>query len=329
MNRFFFYILNFLKIRIRIPFRLSIIILNFFKIIYKFYRHNFPLENTERFANSINFPSKNRKYNDKFSGSIELIYVATEKDFDILPTSILFAKKSLKNYRIKSCTIAVPDHEFVACKRYLSKADLGISIHIRAESSIIEDTVIKEIKDIFKNRYGWILQQLLKFHLSSNSTSEAVLIVDSDTLLLRGREWVNNDGRQSLMPVEEFNSDYYEFLSKLNVCNKVPLFTFVSHHMLIQPRILREIMNRTRIFDVHEMWNAIKRYANHNSFSSICVDYEFYAQYLHAHFPEKVSLVKWSNVSVSRRFFNYLISKKWILTILSIFYNSVSFHSWS
>ena len=76
---------------------------------------------------------------------------------------------------------------------------------------------MEALKLRFQSRYGWTLQQFLKISFVLESSLDAILIVDADTVLLEERSWISDSGRQILTPSDEFNISYYDFLSTIGI----------------------------------------------------------------------------------------------------------------
>ena len=155
----------------------------------------------------------------------------------------------------------------------------------------------------FGVRGGWVLQQVLKLEYARNSPSAGVLIIDADTVLIKNRAWLNSDGIQALMPSWEYHRPYFNFLSTLTPFKSLapfsPKFSFISHHMLMQPNMVREIYRACGWDGPKTLVHFICQLSNTESQSPISIDYELYGQYLLLNHPEKVNLVKWANTSAS------------------------------
>lgn len=263
----------------------------------------------------------------RYDKSIELVIVSTSKDFDILPDSINYALRALRPYAISGARVIVPSRDVVACKKLLM--DCNCQVEIVNESDLISREHFQKLTDVFGNRNTWVLQQLLKVQCVLTSKSDAVLILDSDTVLLRPRPWFSSAGHQILMPSMEYNESYYKFLAKLHISESVPQHSFISHHMLMQPKILSNLLNSLDLLEIEKLITYICDNANTKVQSPICIEYELYGQHLFKTEPKEYFLERWSNISISRRYSNIILKSKLAKLTLRIFYNSVSFHSWS
>lgn len=263
----------------------------------------------------------------RYDKSIELVVVSTSKDFDILPDSINFALRALRPYTISGVRVIVPSRDVAACQKLLM--DCEYQVEIVDESELVSQKHFKKLTHVFGNRNTWVLQQLLKVQGVLTSKSDAVLILDSDTVLLRPRPWFSPAGHQILMPSMEYNDSYYQFLAKLNISELVPQYSFISHHMLMQPKILSNLLNSLNLLETEKFITYICDNANTKVQSPICIEYELYGQHLFNTEPKGYFLERWSNISISRRYSNIILKSKLAKMTLRTVYNSVSFHSWS
>lgn len=262
-----------------------------------------------------------------FKKSVELVVVSTSKDFDILFSSVNFAIRALSAYQLYGIRIIVPERDLELCRELFSSSNLEVSVV--NESDLVNPDLFRKLTEVFKKRNTWVLQQLLKVNAVQKSKADSVLILDSDTVLLRPRPWFSASGAQILMPSFEFNSSYYEFLNKLGVSRKVPEHTFISHHMIMQPLILNHILDTIGLSTVEDQINYICEKSDLRNHSPICIEYELYGQSLIRGESNDYFLERWANISVPRKHSKLILNSPGIKKFLSIFYNSISFHSWS
>lgn len=283
-------------------------------------REKFPID---KFMKANKLPSGS--FTDQLQNdcSIELLFVVAGKDLEMLTWSVpaAIASLGLRKNPVK-VSVIVPRQDVLECKKILRGAENVILI---CEDSILPAQVFTRLKDKFGNRFGWALQQFLKLAFILNSSSDGVLVVDADTILLERRNWLSSNGEQILTPSDEYNKSYYEYLASINISGINPPLTFVSHHMLMQPSILCEALSHAKLSFPYGLLDSITSYKFLNQNSPFSVDYEMYAQYLLNKYPEKVLLLKWANKGIPRK------SAKDIERSCQEFsgiYNSLSFHSY-
>lgn len=231
---------------------------------------------------------------------IDLLFVATRKDFSTLGFALVNAQKGSKN-EIEKITIIVPSDDVVECKRllkHLNTKDLA-PVAVIDETVLIAAEVSQSLRDKFGARFGWILQQLLKVSNILKSEAAGVLVVDADTVLLKERTWLDCAGNQVLLTSSEYNEPYYTFLHSLGLSLVPPITTHVTHHMLMQPLVLKEILKEAGVQDVEKLAEVIVNYPHQNLVSPVSLDYELYAQGLLKLFPEKAILLKFGNKGIT------------------------------
>lgn len=279
-----------------------------------------------RFENA-SWVSGSRTKAGSINKTIELIVVSTSKDFDILYHSITFALKALSGYRTGGVRIIVPSRDVEEC-RLLFKT-LSNQVSVIDESFLVSKSQFSLLTESFGARDTWVLQQLLKVRAVLESKSDAVLILDSDTVLLRKRAWFEADGRQILMPTSEFNPPYYEFLNRLDISPAIPEHSFISHHMIMQPDVLRGILENVGLGDLNNLIEYCRKNSDRSVQSPLCIEYELYGQSLFNKNRDLFFISPWSNATIPKKY-SYLILNSQILKfILSKSFNSISFHSWS
>ena len=280
-----------------------------------------------RFEKSSWVSSPREKKAGYKSKSIELVVVSTSKDFAVLKHSVTYALRAIGDYNSGGVRIIVPEKDLGECKRLFSKT--GIEIKVINENTLVSKNQFSALSQYFSLRDTWVLQQLLKVQAVLTSEADAVLILDSDTLLLRKRPWFDQNARQILTPTYEFNAPYYLFLNKLISTEKFPDYTFVSHHMIIQPNILKQIFDDYKLLNLDNLIHFCCIHADKSVQSPICIEYELYGQYLASRNKNKAFFALWSNATIPKRYFQTVIKSKLIRFLLTRMFNSISFHSWS
>jgi len=234
---------------------------------------------------------------------IEVLFVTTQKDFQVLRTAISFAIEATAAHTKVEFVVIVPDHELELCTSILE--DFKCSISIIPESCYINEEMQHAIRTRFNKRAGWVIQQMLKDFYVLESNSAGVLIIDSDTLLIEKRLWLDNSGQQILLPSWEYHLPYYRFLAKRGICKTWPKYTFVSHHMLMQPRILQEAFISAGWKSKEDLLESLVSQSEPEEQSPFCIEYELYGQFILGKYPHLVTLEKWSNIGSRRDEINF------------------------
>ncbi len=258
---------------------------------------------------------------------IDVIFVSKVEDLDILFLAVNAAIDNSLN-PIRQVSIAVPKNNVNTCREFFSKSPHKELIKVLSENDLVSPDVINLIKEVSPARFGWILQQVLVASHILKSSSSHVLIVDSDTVIIRPQAWIDNLGKQILMPTFELHTPYYDFFKHISNKYPEPEISFVSHHMLVQTEIFREVFQPFNQDIMEALYKAFA-FANMTDNSPFDLKYEIYAQYLIQNFPERVSFIKWGNLSITRTELSALLEGNLTLNDYSRRYNSLSFHHWN
>ena len=252
-----------------------------------------------RFLETSRLPSEKSIQNQGAVPSLEILFVCAGKDLALLPSAIKSAIQATSPHEISRVVVIIPSRDLNQTKDLVDLCDVPIAI--LSEDDYISSKHFSTLKEVFGIRAGWVVQQLLKVLYVKDSKSAGVLVCDADTLLLRKRLWLNSDGVQILSPSWEYTRSYYKFLNMFNLVDIHPKYTFVSHHMLMQPNFLRNALifmdwsDLDRIiYDLIQSFDGIDQ-------SPFCIEYELYAQFMMKFNPDKVQLIKWGNIGVSRK----------------------------
>jgi hypothetical protein len=258
---------------------------------------------------------------------IEVIFVSKLEDIQILGLAVNSVVKNSIN-PISRVVIAVPANQCMSTSEYFFNSVNNKLVEVISENELVPQAAIELIKQKSPERFGWILQQILVASFILSTKSENVLIVDSDTLIIRPQVWIDKFKRQILMPTFELHLPYYKFFQHFSTKYPTPKMSFVSHHMLVQTPIFREVY---QIFggDVYKAVEQAFAFADLRDNSPFDLKYEIYAQYLINNYKNQVSFVKWANLSCSRRELATLIEGKSTADGYARLYNSLSLHHWN
>jgi hypothetical protein len=262
----------------------------------------------------------------------EVIYVATSKDFDAFKISIQNLLMLYKPAEIPSVKIIVPGHEVESCRFLIDNLKhlrIGYNLEIVNENECLDAEVFNLIKQKIPHRFGWVLQQFLKLQAVLQSQHDNVLILDADTILLRKRNFIDQKGLQLLFPTDEYNEDYYHNLMQLFGLQTSSRFSFVSHHLLIQQKVLKKIMQESKCSSINDFVKKVLTESELTSNSPFSIDYELYSQYLLRNFPNNVLLGRWGNLSIKRSHGVLKLLDSNFIHLVGFFYFSISLHSWA
>ena len=226
---------------------------------------------------------------------IDVVIPCGPGDVEVLPRVIESAPNGTSN-SIRRIQVVAPKATLTALKHVVDA-----EIELIDENDLLGACVVTSIADRFPTRRNWVLQQVVKVGAVIASQVEGVLILDADTLLLRSRTWLTSDGRQVLTPTIEWHQPYYDFLRRLSSNRWAsPEYSFVPHHMLMQPGIMTRLLASLGIDGPQGLVDALGDESQYQTESMFCIEYELYAQGLRILSPQSAVLAKWSNRNVPR-----------------------------
>ena len=155
------------------------------------------------------------------------------------------------------------------------------------------------------------MQQVLKLSGAATCPHAGVLVVDADTILLAPRVWLV--GRRQLLPVvHEYHLPYVRHTEQcLGRAGRSDRVTYVAHHQLMQPRVVRRMLTDIRLrqggtrvaagADVGldtalAAWVATADHAEQSALS----EYHTYGAFLRNSEPSHAVVARWANAAVSR-----------------------------
>jgi Family of unknown function (DUF6492) len=244
---------------------------------------------------------ENNSANTAYSLPIELLVVCGPQDTPILPLCIKSAIQFSAN-PISSVVIIVPDSDVEMTKETLlvMEKTINIPISVVRENEYIPIEIRTKLKRKFEERFGWILQQVIKVKYAAQSEAGAVLVIDADTVLLQPLRGISENSEQHLSYSSEMHKSYREFLKYIQIPMRRPFFSTVTHHMIIQPTIMRELLINVGIQDLDKLTEKLLTFNSKSVMSPISIDYEMYGQYLRSRYPNKINYYYFSNLSVRR-----------------------------
>jgi hypothetical protein len=252
---------------------------------------------------------------------ISLVVACVEKDLYLLP-QVLSNCINHSDNPISHISVIIPSNCTIEENVFLS---LGVSIRFINEDNIISEALRIRLRERFKDRYGWVLQQLLTITYVMESKEAGVLVINADTLILRPQVWLLENEVQVLMESYEYHKPYYDFLRRFSLDEKKFKATHITHHMLMQPKYLRLIYSEF----IHEDFTNLEyfveqiiKFSNPRESSPICVEFELYALGMRTRFESKVRMRKFGNISVDKQTYSESSAKSFEQL------NSVSLHSY-
>lgn len=276
-----------------------------------------------RFLAANSYPGSNLG-NQGHLPEIEVLIPAAAKDLEISKLTVMTVIATSTN-PIVSITVVVPRRDVQAFKEIFSDLELS-TLKIVCEEEIVGTDLLATIKKEYLGRAGWVLAEFIKYIFVSNSTASGVLIVDADTVLTEKRVWLSRELTQNIFPVFEYHEHYFDFLEFIGVplCGKE--HSYMSHYMLFQPDIYRDMLMHFRSSTPEETLQLLINFPSQNPHSPVCFCYEAYAHFAKYHYPERVIDSKWSNVQVPRN--EFIKKQEKYLKAGNKYFSSISTHTY-
>ena len=136
---------------------------------------------------------------------------------------------------------------------------------------------------------GWYLQQFLKMGFALTSyAKEEYLIWDSDTIPLHALKFKEN-GKYLLTVKTENHQPYFDTLQRLLGFGKLYDRSFIAEHMLINVKVMRELIERIGQSDVEgNTWYEKIINATSGRDEQAFSEFETYGNYCMKHHPELI-----------------------------------------
>lgn len=230
------------------------------------------------------------------ASEIDIFILTSSKDLSLLPYSIYFAIKSSLNPIINLQIVAPKDLE---SKINVLLEDLPFDYQILSDETLISNYLEPENQNIS----GTPKMEILKFLCALHSSSGNALVVDGDTLLVKGRNWVS-DEVTVISVAQEYLKRHIEFSkAMIRDFNQTGL-GFITHHQLIRKDYLKSLLIEVGGIDqlVHRFertYNEFNLHANH-AYPS---EWQLYGDWVSTRYVKKVRYCNFSNVGMPREVF--------------------------
>lgn len=229
--------------------------------------------------------------------TIDVVIPATSKDLAVLSVSVHSIFKYLLN-PIGIFTVVCPAKDFE-----MVKSKLPENVQVISEENFLPKEVLLACRKVAPMaRLGWTIQQAIKFYAALATEKDAVLVFDSDTVMVNGQGFLGIDGIQSLSISDEYHVPYQDHFRLFLNYENVPSFpfSFVTHHQLMKREVVRDFLDFDRLgHGGLSRWISLFNFSN---FSPACEYHSYGTFLLHKH-PHQVKLVAWGNRSISRENF--------------------------
>lgn len=244
--------------------------------------------------------------------------------------------------RVGPRDLTIAPHALASLRTHLVNAVSRVvvatpSAHVRELTRQMADTVVVADEDlvspplratiessVIHSRRHWVAQQFLTLVHVSAACRLPCLIWDADTLLLR-RQAVLHGGVAMLALSRDHHEPYYAHVHSLLPSLPLPAWGgFVGHHMVMDPRLLNELLLEIERDCGEPWWSAILHRVDPLEVSCMS-EYELYGHWVRTRHPDRVRIVPLRNLGLSRREGTDLATQEWAARHGV---DSVSLHWW-
>jgi len=230
---------------------------------------------------------------------IRLLWVSHPKDFDVLPHSVLGALHHVKN-PVEAIDVVSPSPQ-EAETALANSVPATTPVSYVHDSDLVTEDLREELTRDLSTHGAWATQQLIKVLMALRHSPQPTLVIDSDTVLLRDKVWLDSNGQQLLYFRGYSNSRYQHYLRSWGMSDTDDVRSFVTHHMLFQPEILGTALLETfGSTQARTLVEAIISSARQLGFPEFSLDYELYGNVLWSQRPQNYFLDKYSNIGLAR-----------------------------
>ncbi len=212
---------------------------------------------------------------------IDVVIPSAEKDHYVLALTIESIKRFV-SHPINKIYVVSPDP--VKTKTLLRHYEID---HINDNEVLERGTGFYKYSYKNMDRSGWLKQQFIKLSADKFCEMENYLVVDSDTIFLRPVTFYRKS-RYIMHVTKTYHRPYHELLTKILNLPRTSALSFISHYMLFNKQIVREMRDEIRSHTGLDWDEAIMKYISHNTISPFS-EYETYGNYLFNRYRERMT----------------------------------------
>lgn len=143
--------------------------------------------------------------------------------------------------------------------------------------NIIGSDLCKEILN--EKRGGWYLQQILKLYAFNFVTTQNYLVIDADTVILKNLVFIQNNKPLYLINYHVFEPYFKGINYLLGIDNELD-FSFISHHMIFDKEIVKQLIYEIELYTKTNWINAILNILYKNDKNISFSEFETYGNFL-------------------------------------------------
>jgi hypothetical protein len=262
---------------------------------------------------------------------IEIFIFTAEKDLEILELSTVAAIKSCQN-RIISLTVVAPSSVEHDVNEVFRKMSRDVDLCYLSDEKLLKRFGLENFNFIRPN----IKMEVLKVLAVLGCDSEAALLIDGDTILLKERKWIT-DEKQIVLVAQEYTPSHINFNRKHMDLSQLTGLGFVTHHQVVRRSFLEELVSEKG--GLHHFVNCFESAAAEfylRSGPDFPSEWQLFGDFLINRYPESAVLSSFKNLGMSRKnvgYFSKNIDRSALAEILRLQkaapnLASVSFHGY-
>jgi len=240
---------------------------------------------------------------------IDIIIPAADKDFDILPLCVESLRVNMGDAAGKILLV--------------SPEDAGAEkLAGRLGCEYVPENDYLPVRPSELRCNGWVLQQLIKFDGHRHATGDRYLAMDADTVFVRPQRFVDRK-RSVLKYSDQYELLYNPALRELLRSEKRFPVSFVTHHMVFDCEIVRDLLNGLEAAFGRPWYEVIAFELDHSRSISFS-EYELYGNWAVNRFRNRVLLRYWFGLDLGRHDFSSSLEE--LTSLYGKRYGSLSFH---
>jgi hypothetical protein len=238
--------------------------------------------------------------------AMEIFIFTAKKDLELLELSIFGAIQSSIN-RIDLLTVVAPSELECEIHKVFQKLGQDLNLKFLSDEELLTKYELVNFKFVRPN----IKMEVIKVLAALHSNSEAVLLIDGDTVILKERNWITSE-KQLVLVAQEYTPEHINFDKKFLNSRNLSGLGFVTHHQVIRRSHLMELISESKgLLDFVNFFNCAASDFYLRSGSDFPSEWQLFGDYLLNRHPEKAVLTSFKNLGVSRkRIRNFLESSE-------------------
>jgi hypothetical protein len=242
---------------------------------------------------------------------LEIFVFTAEKDLELLELSAIAAIKSCQN-RVVSLTVVAPSSIEPEIVKLFTNMSISTRLNYLSDEELLKRFKLENFDFIRPN----IKMEILKVVAVLNCDSDAVLLVDGDTILLEERNWITEE-KQIVLVAQEYTPSHVQFNRKfLNLKHQTGL-GFVTHHQVVRRTFIEElVLEGGGLLNFVNCFDSVASDFYLRSGSCFPSEWQLFGDFLLSRYPESAVLSSFRNLGMSRKNVTYF-SKTRNLSVLA------------